>query len=601
MEEIKQEPQTETASVAAPEEHQTPRIRNKYAEKLGKRRFQIPKTVKKIFFAVLFAGILGLAIFLVKTANQNANADDAANQTSFAMYQPLETYVEGVGTTAAKNTEQYGKDLKGDVLSVEVTIGDMVKTGDVLFTVDPEETRKELDTAVSELDDAQRQVDEAAAELQKAQKNVHNLAITAPFSGKIMPNTDSDGNETVYKVGQTLSEGTVLGTMVDDTVMCLPLYFNEIYLDKIKVGAAAQISIPVSMSNVTGKVASIERIQKISDEGVKLFRVNLTMDNPGTLKGDMTATATVSTADGNVLPADAGALEYQREEAITAAVSGEIVRINGLDNYLYQAGDTICQLTNDDAQTAIGTAQRSLESAQKAVTTKQERVATLQKQIADSTVTAKIDGIVTALTAVEGQTLDGSGNVCTVADLTSIIVNADVSELDIDKVQNDMRALLTMDQDESLSYNGTVTSVSMQAKSSGGDSGGQSGNRVFPAVITLDAQDAEKLAPDRSVSYKIIVAQKDNCLVVPSTAIVYTETGAAVYARQTEGVTFENAQPVPEGSDVPADFVIVPVETGIFDENNTEIISGIAEGTEVFLAAPQDAYAMYDDMMTMAG
>ncbi len=597
MEENKQEQQTDTASVPATEEKQPARIRNKYAEKLGKRRFQMPKWVKKLIFAVFLAGIIVLAVFLVKTANQSADTSDAENQTSFAMYQPLETYVEGVGTTAAKNTEQYGKEIKGEVLTVEVAIGDMVKAGDVLFTVDPEATRKELDTAVSELDDAQRQVDEAASELQKAQKNLHNLSIAAPFSGKIIPSMDSDGNVTAYKVGQTLSEGTLLGTMVDDTVMRLPLYFNEIYLDKIKVGAAAQVSIPVSMSNVTGKVASIERIQKISDEGVKLFRVNLTMSNPGTLKGDMAATATVFTADGNVLPADAGTLEYNREEAVTADVGGEIVKINGLDNYLYQAGDVICQLESTDAKTAIGTAQRSLESAQKTVTSKQERVAELQKQIAESTVTAKIEGIVTNLTATEGQKLDGSSNVCTIADLTSIIVNADVSELDIDKVQNDMSVILTMDQDESIQYTGTVTSVSMQAKNSSGDSGGQSGNRVFPAVITLDAQDAAKLSPDRSVSYKIIVAQKENCLVVPSTAIVYTETGAAVYARQTEGVTFENAQPVPEGSEVPADFVIVPVETGIFDENNTEIVSGVAEGTEVFLAAPQDVYAMDEGMM----
>lgn len=573
-----------------PEPVQPQRIRNKYAEKIGKKKHKLPKWVKRTILGVVLVGMVAGAVKIVQTANRAADTVDAANQTTFASYQPLETYVEGTGSTAAKNTEQYGKDLKGEVLTVDVAVGDTVHTGDILFTVDPKESREELDDATSELNDAQRAVDDAQADLQKAQKNLGNLTVTVPFTGKMLAETDGNGKETTYKVGQSIAEGTVLGTMVDDSVMRLPLYFNEVYLDQIQVGAAANVSIPVSMSTVTGKVESIERVQKISDDGVKLFRVNITMTNPGTLKGGMLATASISSSAGDILPTDAGSLEYNREEAVTVKGSGEITSIGGLDNYTYSAGAVICRLKNDEYQTAIDTAQRAVESAQKTVATKQQRITELQKTIAQSTVTATMDGIVTDISVVVGQKIEGSSDVCTIADLTSIVVNADISELDVDKVSAGMDTIITMDQDESLQYNGTVTSVGMQAKNASND-GGQNSNRVFPAVITLQPEDAAKLSPDRSVSYKIITAQNDNCLVVPSTAIVYTETGAAVYARQEEGMEFENAQPIPEGSDVPEGFVLVPITTGIFDDDNTEVVSGITEGTEVFLAAPQDADA----------
>ena len=46
---------------------------------------------------------------------------------------------------------------------------------------------------------------------------------------------------------------------------------------------------------------------------------------------------------------------------------------------------------------------------------------------------------------------------------------------------------------------------------------------------------------------------------------------------------------------------LVPVETGIADSTNTEILGGLEEGTEVFLAGPSDLYAdMSDDGMSVS-
>lgn len=585
----------QTAAPGAPQV-----ARNKYADKMNRPKKKWPKPIKIGLVVLIVAALVGGSVYIVQKTRESAANVGNAETIGFSQRGMLETYVEGSGRTAAKNKVDLGKEIKGEVTEVNVEVGQTVHAGDVLFIVDPKDTRKDLDDANSELDDAMRAVDEAQSGVTTAQKNLNNLTVTAPFTGKVVPITDDNGNATEFKVGRNLSDGTVIGMMVDDSTMKLPLYINYTYVDAVKPGAACTVTIPASMSSVTGKVESIERVQKVSDDGAMLFRATITMSNPGTLKKDMVATASISTSAGEVMPAEAGALEYAREEEITVKGTGEIASIGNLDHYRYSAGDTLVRLTNEDYQTAIGTAQRSLESAQKALQTKQERIAELQKLIEDSTVRATIDGIVINLTVVEGDKLEGNTTPCTVADLSSIVVNVDIPELDIDKVQPGMSAILTMDMDETQQFTGTVSTVSMQANTSNNNQGGGGGSGVsFPAVIQLD-ETGGVLTPDRGVSFKIISASKQDCIMVPSTAIVYAGESAAVYARPAEGQVFDNTLPSPEGSDVPEGFVLVPVETGIFDDTNTEIVSGLDEGVEVFLAGPQDAYAQMDGMGGMS-
>lgn len=113
---------------------------------------------------------------------------------------------------------------------------------------------------------------------------------------------------------------------------------------------------------------------------------------------------------------------------------------------------------------------------------------------------------------------------------------------------------------------------------------------TFPAVISVDPVEGQTLRPDFSVEYRITTAQSEDCIMVPSSAVVNTMDGVAVFAQPAEGQTFENTLPIPEGSDVPDGFVLVPVEIGISDSQNTEIVSGLDEGVTVFLAGPQDQY-----------
>ena len=564
-------------------------VRNRYADTMNRPHRRLPRPVRIGLTVLILAALVAGAAYVVHRTGQSAEEDTV--QTAVATRGYLETYVEGSGYTAAKTRAELGKDLKGKVLTVGAATGDTVTAGQVLLTVAPTEMRSELEDAQTALNEAQKSVNEA-------NKALSELTVTAPFTGRLLPpgevTSDSAATgsedaapaspeEVKIQKGDEVDSGTVLGTLVDDTNMRLELYYSYAYIDKLKVGQSAVVSIPQTMGTVTGTVDQIDRIEKISDEGGRLFRATVTFRNPGTLKAGMDATATV-TADGlNIAPTGSGKLAYSRETQLTTKASGTASAACAPSYQKFTAGQTILRLTSDDATAA-------LQSAQQLVQSRQETVNELTQRIEQCTVVSPINGVVMSMNAVEGEDLTGETVPCVVADTQNIIVNADIAMSDVPSVQAGQPAFLSMYYgNDTLTFTGTVQSVALEANK---DNNNQGSMPTFPAVISVDPVEGQPLRPDFSVDYRITTAQAEDCIMVPSSAVVNTADGVAVFAQPAEGQTFDNAQPIPEGAEVPEGFVLVPVEVGISDAENTEILSGLDEGTTVFLAGPKDLYDM---------
>lgn len=582
-------PQAEQPAAGAP-------VRNRYADTMNKPRRHLPKPVRIGLLALAAALLVGGAVYVVqKTAKP---PEDESTKTAVSTRGYLETYIEGNGYTAAKTRVELGKDIKGKVLTVSVATGDNVKAGQILMTIDPAETRKELEDAQTALNEAQKGVSDA-------NKTLSELTVTAPFTGRLLPPGEftseppsgenqaaasSSPEEVKIQKGDDVAAGTVLGTLVDDTNMRLELYYSYAYIDKLKVGQTANISIPQVMGSVTGTVDKIDRIEKISDEGGRLFRATITFRNPGTLKAGMDATATIS-ADGlNIAPTGSGKLAYSRETQIVAKAAGKATANCAPSYQKFSAGQAILHLSSDDAQTA-------LQNAQQQVKSRQETVNELTERIKQCTVISPIDGVVLSMNATEGEDLAGEAVPCVVADTENIVINAEISMTDVAQVQPGQLATITMNLgSDTLTFTGTVQSVGLEANKN--QSGNQGAMPTFPAVIAVDPVEGQTLRPDFSVDYRITTAQSPDCIMVPTSAVVNTADGVAVFAKPAEGQTFDNAQPVPEGAEVPEGFVLVPIEIGIADAENTEVLSGLDEGATVFLSGPKDLYEMDDSSGT---
>lgn len=557
---------------------------------------------KQIAIIIASAGIviaIAIAVFFV-VRNNSANQQDPSS-VAYASYGNIQTYIEGSGYTAARNREEVGRNIKGTITDVLVEVGDTVEQGDILFEIDPTETNKELEAAQEELTALQSNLSQAKTALSTAQANLttakggsSKLSVTAPFQGKLIPTDDG----TTFSVGQYITAGTVIGLMVDDSSLKLPVYFSTAYKGSISAGQSATVSIPSNMSTVTGSVSSVDSAEKISSDGVATFRVVISLSNPGTLTKGMLATATVSTDSGEAYPTDSSTLQYNREEAVTATSSGEITAVNGLDYTEYSSGAVIMKISSDAlssdisvAQSAVTSAQSVVTAAQKQVTEKQKTITQLKKVISDANIEAPMSGVVVSLTGTIGQEMNGVDAVAVVADVEDIIVNASISATDVYAVEVGQTATVTMHtNDSTIEVYGSVISVAMESDKT--QSVDQSGIPMFPAVIELYNLDEQSIRSDYPVEYKIITEESLDTLIVPSTAIVNTEEGPAVFAKpvEIEGQEsyFVETLIIPEGTDVPGGYFLVPVELGISDASNTEILWGIDEGTEVYLAGPDD-------------
>ncbi len=239
-----------------------------------------------------------------------------------------------------------------------------------------------------------------------------------------------------------------------------------------------------------------------------------------------------------------------------------------------------------------------------------------------ATITSPIDGVVLNRAVEEGQTVAASFNTPTlftiVNDLTQMEVQTSVDEADIGKVKQDQRIEFTVDAYPDMKFEGTVSQVRLQPVTT---------NNVVTYTVILHAPNPDKkLMPGMTASATIYVDEKANTLTLSGKALRFTPdneclmklaegmniprqgagmpvsasspagpaSGMAGAGFPSQGTAFDGNVPAgimaPEGvkmvwvKDTKAGLRPVPVEVGIENGSNVEILSGLNEGDEVIIA-----------------
>lgn len=559
--------------------------RNRFDKKPGGKR--LPKFVRVGIPLVLIAAIM-IGVFSFVKSNTDKDGGEIVEAT--ASIGTLSTYVTGWGSIAPKSKAEYGADLKGEVLEVAVESGDLVKTGDLLFTIDPSELKVDLLKAKEELSQLEKQLmdlgknyENASRALSKAREALNNSDVRAPFAGIIISTPDI-----LPKAGDSLATGTVLATIADNSNMRLTLYFNRAYIKDVSVGQTVAVSVPDSMSQINGTVSAVNDVSKPIN-GATCFSVEVKIPNSGGgLSENMDATGIISTPSGSVMPSEPGKLEYwQKEDIAFEGVTADIRSIN-IDNFaVLSQGQVICSVDSKPASDALNDAEYELQNyarqmsddyIQNDIEKSKEKIAELEQICSTSAVYSTIDGQVSAVMIKPGDKLTQSGTaVLTVSDTSSLVINASIDETDISNVKVGMSVDITYDTSEgSASAFGTITYLGFEAQAASGDSG--AAYAYFPATITLESDGS--LLPGMNVNYSILAVTKDSCLMVPSQCIVNTEEGPVVYVKEGQDFDYEKVE-LGE-STVPQGYYPVRVEVGLADATNTEIVSGIEEGTVLY-------------------
>ncbi len=551
--------QQQTQTTQAAPEAPKPVVKNKYANR--RRRKKMPKAVALLLTAGIIGGIAYGTYYFTTVINEPAESEII---TGNVMTTTLTDYVEGWGTISPKETSEYGATTRGTVTEVAVMPNQTVTAGDLLFVIDPESLKAELETAQEKLDNALEELTDAAAA-------IDDTGAKSPISGKMITASD-------IEVGDSVTEGQVIGTIVDDSEMLLELYVSRGYFDSVKIGQTANVSIASLMTNVEGVVHEIDDIEKPID-GALCFRVVISVPNAaGTLAKDDAGTASINTDLGEVMPADSGTFEYAETVEVKMPTAGEVSFVNLLEFGKYSSGQVICSV---DTQSLLDT----LADKQEAYDTAQEEYDEINAEVQNTHIYSEITGLVTAVVIEPGDKLEGSGTaVITVSNTESLLLNIRISDLDMPMVTVGMPVDVT--NDNGAYAMGTLTDISFEAEVEGDSWSGMVA--TFPATVSL-SNDGSML-PGTGVNYTMTAIVKENVLAVPNQAIIYTEFGSVVFVKDDGLTSYErvelDAELVPEG------FYPVLVEAGVSDPYNTEIISGLDDMVEIYLgtAGSQDGF-----------
>ena len=212
------------------------------------------------------------------------------------------------------------------------------------------------------------------------------------------------------------------------------------------------------------------------------------------------------------------------------------------------------------------------------------RVDEAREALSYTTITAPIDGVITRLNAEVGEvvvtgTMNNPGTVIlTVADLSQMILNAQVDETNIGRVQVGQPADIHVQAFWEEEYKGTVHSIALT------NSRSTTGTKYYETKILI-LGDVQKLYTGLTADVNIEVARYENVLLVPSQAVL---------ERKVDDLpeTIRKNSPLvdPKKSFLTAVYRVVngktqvtPVRVGPSDLLNTLIEEGLSEGDRVIV------------------
>ena len=531
-----------------------------------KKKGKGKKPVKLIAILVIIAVIL-VALIATKQAKSKAAAAEAnVQKTATVTRQSITSELSSSGTLKAKDTYSITSLVEGEVLEANFEEGDQVEKDQVLYVIDNSSAQTQLTNAQNALERAQKKLANAQDDYNEALSDYSGNTYKATESGYI--------DDLAISVGDKVSGGTKLADIYSDDVMEIRIPFLSGEAAQIGVGNAAILTLSDTGEQLSGTVKAVANREQTLSGGRLVKYVTITVNNPGGLTEEMSATAQI----GEFIGSEDATFKADVNTTMTADLNGsvevEALLVNEGD-YVTK-GTSLFRMTSDSAEDLIQNYSDALDSAQSSLENAESSLENAQDSYDNYTITAPISGQVITKTYKVGDTIakntSTTTTLATIYDLSGLTFEMSIDELDIQKVKVGQSVSVTADAFEGETFTGTVTNVSLESTYSNGVS-------TYPVTVTMD--EVGDLIPGMNVDGEIILDQADDVLTIPVDALM---RGNQVYVKDD---SVKEAQ-----GPVPAGFKAVTVETGLTNDSYVEITSGLEEGQEVYVAESSTSTGM---------
>lgn len=518
----------------------------------------------KIWAAIIIVAIIGTSYGVY--AKMSAGATETQYTLSTAKIGTLTQTVSGTGQVSALNQLDITSKVSGMITSIPVSVGDSVKKGDLLATIDSTDAARTLENArisLAKLTEPAKAADiaDATSNVTKAYDSGFNT-VAGIFND--LPSIVTNMKDMLYGQNGFLSNQrssflSSTGREYRDTVG--QKYDKAVDEYITTLATFRTLNRNSSQKDIDALLASTYAMVKDMADAVTSARNTVTFI--------ITSQPTYSTSDASSAASSINAWSSTLNSDVANVLSSQ----NAIQTSTHTLNDLIAGTDSLDLQAG------------------QLSFAQAQQTYENYFIRAPFDGIVGKINAsVYGQagssallTLVGNEKVSTIS----------LNEIDAAKVKAGQSVTITFDAIDGLTATGTVSSVDLVGTVS-------SGVVTYNVKILINTHD-DRIRPGMSLNATITTEQKSDILLVPSSAIktrgsihyvqvltVPTTSNTSTRnktATSTSSRTFSRTAGTAatrSTASITTTSVTDPIETivtiGDADDTNTEILSGITEG-----------------------
>lgn len=447
--------------------------------------------------------------------------------------------ITGTGQVSASNRVDVVSLVSGDIVFVPVKLGQVVKKGESLASVDSRNARRTVENAELSLENAK-------ISYEKAQKQESDQSQSSSIS---------DLNK-AYDDGYTAVSNVMID--VPDIVSGASSIFydpshSEYFGDLSVRSSAGQTGVDYKYD--AGKifdqakkdfeiVFKTYKSTKASNREQLLSVIEDTHDMVKQLHASLTGAYNAIDYVKQRIPSENLPSQIATDKS---ALSASITKLNSHANSL---SDVLTAI--EDAKDSTTEAALDLKTAQLNLSKAEDDLRNAVEDLGNHSVRAPFDGVIGKIDVKSGDRITSNGAVATII-TDEKIAEVSLNEIDVSNVKIGQKATLTFDAIDDLTITGTVTEVDLLGTVS-------QGVVSYTVKIAFDVND-DRVKTGMSLSSAIVSDSKQNVVRVPNSAIKSVGNLSYVEVLSSSGSVTQ-----------------IPVQVGLSNDEFTEIISGLNEG-----------------------
>ena len=324
--------------------------------------------------------------------------------------------------------------------------------------------------------------------------------------------------------------------------------------------------------NATGEVSAAQMVDVGAQASGQIKKLHVKLGQK-VKKGDLIADIDATTQTNNLNTNRARLDTYQAQLASAQIKLRTAERQYAREQALWKE-DATSKQSLESAEDALAGAKASVTELKSSIRQTQIAINTAEADLGYTRITAPMDGTVVAIPVEEGQTVNANQTTPTivqVADLSTMLNKMQIAEGDVNKVKAGMKlTFTTLSQPDNVreatleSIDPGLTTMSQGSYTTSTDT---TDSAIYYYARSLVPNEDNVLHIGMTTENTIIINQAEKVLAVPKLAV--KQRGGKQYVR----VLGENNQPQEK-----------EITTGLSDNMNTEVKSGLGEGENVIIS-----------------